>query len=60
MAAERSTGMDTANQTHRRLETPEERDRRSAREAQIKKAEGTANDAAIDRMIRRNIEQFGP
>ena len=60
MGAERSTGMDTANQKQRRLETPGERDQRSAREAQIKRAEATANEAAIDRMIRRNIEQYGP
>ena len=60
MAAERSTGMNTANQKQRRLETPDERDQRFAREAELKRTEAVANEAAIDRMIRRNIEQYGP
>jgi hypothetical protein len=36
------------------------RTERLAREAQVKRDEAAANDAAIDRMIRRNIEQYGP
>jgi len=47
-------------QRHRRLETPELRNERTVRDAQLKKDEAAANEAAIDRMIRRNIEQFGP
>lgn len=45
---------------YRRLERPEERHQRLAREAQAKKDEAAANEAAIDRMIRHNIEQYGP
>jgi hypothetical protein len=30
------------------------------RDAQVKRDEVAANEAAIDRMIRRNIEQYGP
>lgn len=47
-------------QKHRRLETSEERAQRLLVEAQMKKDGAEANDAAIDRMIRRNIEQYGP
>jgi hypothetical protein len=47
-------------QRQRRLETPEDRDQRIERDAQMKKDETAANEAAIDRMIRRNIEQHGP
>jgi hypothetical protein len=42
------------------LETDEVRNERLVRDTQLKKAEAAANEAAIDRMIRRNIEQFGP
>jgi hypothetical protein len=44
----------------RKTETPEERSRRLVREAQMKKDEAAANEAAIDRLIRQNIAQFGP
>jgi hypothetical protein len=56
VAAKRSTGM----QRHRKLETSEQREQRLVRESQIKKAEQAANEAALDRMISRNIEQHGP
>ena len=60
MAAKRSTGMDTAMQKLRRTETPEEREHRLVREAPVKRVDAAANEAEIDRMIRRNIEQYGP
>lgn len=41
------------------FESPEELKQRHVREAQAKREEIAADDAAIDRMIRRNIEQFG-
>lgn len=44
----------------RKIENLEERSARLAREAQLRKDEIAAEDAAVDRMIRRNIEQFGP
>ena len=44
----------------RLLETPEERKQRLLREAQAKRDEVAADDAAVDRMIRQNIEQYGP
>ena len=44
----------------RKVETPHERDERLAREAQFKKEQIAADDLAVDRMIRRNIEQYGP
>jgi hypothetical protein len=44
----------------RKTETPEERSQRLVREAQMKKDEAAANEAAIDRLIRQNIAQFGP
>ena len=40
--------------------TSEERLQRLARQAQTKKEEVAAEEAAVDRMVRRNIEQFGP
>ena len=52
--------MDTTTKKPRKLETAEERDQRYARETQLKKAQAAAEDAAIDRMIRSNIPQFGP
>ena len=42
------------------METPEERKHRLLREAQVKRDEVVAEDAAVDRMIRQNIEQYGP
>jgi flagellar biosynthesis chaperone FliJ len=48
-------------QKHRRiLETLEERNRRRVREAQMRRDEAVANEAAVDRMIKRNVEQYGP
>lgn len=41
-------------------ESPEERTQRLLWEVQTKKEAAAAEEAAIDRMIRRNIEQFGP
>lgn len=41
------------------MEAPEEREVRLMREAQAKRDEIAADDAAVDRMIRRNLEQFG-
>ena len=52
--------MDTAIQIQKQWEASDEWDQRSAREAQIKRAEVESNEAAIDRRIRRNIEQYGP
>ncbi|HEX3421796.1 MAG TPA: hypothetical protein VHS33_00130 [Sphingomicrobium sp.] len=56
----RSTGVEDLMQRNRRLESPDERSQRLDREAQNKRDESVANEAAIDRMIRRNIEQYGP
>lgn len=47
-------------QRYRKLENDEERNQRLMRDAQVKREEVAANEAAIDRMIRRNIEQYGP
>lgn len=47
-------------QKHRRLKTSEERNQQLVRDTQMRKDEVAANEAAIDRMIRRNIEQHGP
>lgn len=44
----------------RMMETPEDRNERFIREAQAKRDEVAADEAAVDRMIRRNIEQYGP
>jgi len=44
----------------RKLESGEERSARQLREIQMKRNSAAANEAAIDRMIRQNIEQFGP
>ena len=52
--------MDMEIQKPRRVESPDEKRVRLARDAQAKRAEAAANEADIDRMIRRNIEQFGP
>jgi hypothetical protein len=60
VAAKRSMDMDKAMRKRRRQETPEEREQRLLREAQLKRAEATANEVAIDRMVRANIEQYGP
>jgi hypothetical protein len=42
------------------MESLEERHQRLIRDAEAKRDEAAANEAAIDRMIRRNIEQYGP
>ena len=44
----------------RKLEAPEERNDRLISEARLKRDQTEAADAAIDRMIRRNIKQYGP
>ena len=44
----------------RKSETCEERNQRLKRDAQRKMDETAAADAAVDRMIRRNIRQYGP
>ena len=44
----------------RRVETAEEHGERVAREAQAKRDDTVADDEAIDRAIRRNIELHGP
>lgn len=44
----------------RNLETPEDRSQRLRLQAQMKRDAAAANDVAVDRMIRRNIEQYGP
>lgn len=58
--AKRLTGMDTTTKKPRKLETADEREQRIVREAQLRKAQTAADEAAIDRMIRSNIRQFGP
>lgn len=47
-------------QRYRKLESQDERNLRLLRDAQLKRDEIAANEVAIDRMIRRNIEQYGP
>lgn len=44
----------------RHAENTEEREQRLRREAQMKTDKVAANEAVIDRIIRRNIEQYGP
>ena len=44
----------------RMLETPEDRQQRRLREARTKSDDAAAEEVAIDRMIKRNIEQYGP
>lgn len=46
--------------TQRKIETPEERKERLLQEVQAKRADVLADEAAVDRMIRQNIAQFGP
>jgi hypothetical protein len=52
--------MDTTTKKPRKLETANERHQRNAQEAQLRKDQAAAEEAAIDRMIRGNIRQFGP
>ena len=58
--AKRSRSMETMTRKPRRVETPEERKQRLMTEADFKRNEAAADEAAVDRMIRRNIEQYGP
>ena len=44
----------------RTVETPENRNQRLVREAQMNSNETAADEVAVDQMIRRNIERFGP
>ena len=44
----------------RTLETPEDRSQRVVREAKVKRDEVAAEEAAVDQMIGRNIEHYGP
>jgi hypothetical protein len=44
----------------REIESAEERSQRLVRETQLKRDAAAANEAAVDRMIRQNIQQFGP
>ena len=44
----------------RSVETPEKREERHDREAQQKRDNSAAEDRAVDEMIRRNIEVYGP
>jgi hypothetical protein len=44
----------------RKLETNEERRQRLLRDALLKRQATTENEALIDLMIRRNLEQYGP
>lgn len=60
MATKRFIAVEKATQSRRKLQTPEERAARLALEAQAKRDRVAADDAAVDRMIRRNIELYGP
>ena len=60
MLAKRSKGLEDMMRTQRKTETPEERKERLLQEVQTKKADAIADEAAVDRMIRQNIAQFGP
>ena len=44
----------------REAETSEQREQRLTRESQMKRDAAEANDAAVDRMIRQNLAQYGP
>jgi hypothetical protein len=46
--------------TRRPAETSDERRQIQRRQAQLKRIDAEASEAAVDRMIRRNIEEFGP
>jgi hypothetical protein len=43
----------------RKLEPPEDRKQRLMRETQVRSGQVAADEIAVDRMIRRNIEQYG-
>ena len=46
--------------TQRKMETTSERSERLIREIQAKKDGAAAEEAAIDRMIKRSIADYGP
>ena len=46
--------------TPRKAETADERNARMTREAQSRRERMAADDAAVERIIRLNIQQFGP
>lgn len=52
--------METVMRSQRRTESLEERHVRRIRGIQTKKDEAAAREDIVDRMIRMNIEQFGP
>jgi hypothetical protein len=52
--------LEMAMRTGRTPETLEEQKERLVQEAQTKRDAEAANEAAIDRMISRNIKQHGP
>jgi hypothetical protein len=56
----RSTDVEVAMRKLREAETSEQRERRLTREIQMKRDTAEANDAAVDRMIRQNLAQYGP
>jgi hypothetical protein len=60
LAAKRCPPLEVIMHKQRSVETPEDRDERRTRDAEMKRDEAAANDVAIDRMIKRNIEQYGP
>ena len=53
-------GEEVAMERLRKAESPDQRHQRLQRDAKIKRDQAAANEAAVDRMIRRNIEEFGP
>ena len=55
----RWANVEVAMKSRNLIETDEERDARLALETRDKRDRVAAEDAAIDRLIRRNIEQFG-
>ncbi len=46
--------------TRRPAEMSDERSQKLRQQAQLKRIATEASEAAVDRMIRRNIEEFGP
>jgi len=57
---ERSAVVEVAMRKLRQVETQEERELRLLRESQMKRDAAADNEAAVDRMIRQNIAQYGP
>jgi hypothetical protein len=58
--AKRSTLFGGTMPNQRKTETPDERKQRLVQQMQDKKAVAMADDAAVDRMIRQNVERYGP